>query len=91
MYNRRCQSARKQIEGKRTAGRGGVVLDGSALTVEIVVDDPRGLSLGAVEATLGGGASLLRGTLREAGDVAREHGGRGRGYASGVGGERFGA
>jgi len=58
-----------------------VVLDSSALAVEFVVDDPRGLGLG-----LGGGeaaldglanrgrAGLLRGTLREAGNVAREHG-----------------
>lgn len=78
------------IAGTRTAGRGGVVLDGSTLAVELVVDDPRGLGLGAVEAALGNSASLLRGTLRDAGDVAREHCGCRRGYAGG-GGERFGA
>lgn len=84
------RSAISLTEGIRTTGRGGVVLDSSALAVELVVDDPRGLSLGAVEAALGGSTSLLRGTLREAGNVASEHGGCGRGYAWG-GGERFGA
>lgn len=63
------------------------MLDSSALAVELVVDDPRGLSLGAVEAALGGSTSLLRGTLREAGNVASEHGGCGRGYAWGWRGE----
>jgi hypothetical protein len=67
----------------RTAGRGGVVLDGSTLAVELVVDDPRGLGLGGVEAALGDRASLLRGTLGEAGNVAlSEHGG-GCGWAAG--------
>lgn len=59
------------------------MLHSSALAVELVVDDPRGLSLSAVETALGGSASLLRGTLREAGNVAREHGECGRGYAWG--------
>lgn len=67
--------------GAHTAGRSGVVLDSSALTVELVVDNPRRLSLGTVEAALSGSAGLLRGTLREAGNVAREHGGWVREYA----------
>lgn len=67
-----------------------MVLDGSTLTVELVVDDPRGLGLGGVEASLGDRASLLRGTLGKAGDVAlSEHGGWLWGGAGGLlGGER---
>lgn len=65
-----------------------MVLDSSALAVELVVDDPRGLGLGGVEAALDGLAdrglaSLLRGTLREAGCVAGEHGGGGCCWAGG--------
>lgn len=53
-----------------------MVLDGSTLAVELVVDDPRGLGLGGVEAALGDRAGLLGGTLGKAGDVALgEHGG----------------
>lgn len=66
------------------------MLDGSTLTVELVVDDPRGLGFGGVEAALGDRASLLGGTLGEAGNVAlSEHGG-GCGWAAGglAGGER---
>lgn len=71
---------RGPIGGSRTAGGGGVVLDSRALAVELVVDDPRGLGLGGGEAALDGLADrglagLLRGTLREAGNVAGEHGG----------------
>lgn len=58
-----------------------MVLDSSALAVELVVDDPRGLGFGAVEAALNGradrgGASLLRGTLGKAGNVTGQHGRR---------------
>lgn len=65
----------------RTTGRGSMVLDGSSLAVELVVDDPRRLGLGAVETALDGGADrsgthLLRSTLRKATEIAlREHGG----------------
>lgn len=58
-----------------------MVLDGSSLTVEFVVDDPRRLSLGAVETALDGradrsGTHLLRSTLGQAAKIAlREHGG----------------
>lgn len=66
---------------ERTTGRGSMVLDGSSLAVELVVDDPRRLGLGAVETALDGGADrsgthLLRSTLRQATKIAlREHGG----------------
>lgn len=70
------QLSQAQLGSSRTAGGGGVVLDGSTLTVELVVDNPRGLGLGRVEAALGDRAGLLGGTLGEAGDVALgEHGG----------------
>ena len=65
----------------RTTGRGSMVLDGSSLAVEFVVNDPRRLGLGAVETALGGradwsGTHLLRSTLRQAAKIAlREHGG----------------
>lgn len=75
LFNRGFCRSRVQL-GSRTAGGSGVVLDGSTLTVELVVDDPRGLGLGGVETALGDRASLLRSTLGEAGDVAlSEHGG----------------
>lgn len=66
----------------RTAGRGSMVLDGSSLAVEFIVDDPGRLGLGAVKTALDGGADrsgthLLRSTLRQATKIAlREHGGR---------------
>lgn len=65
----------------RTTGRGSMVLDGSSLAVEFVVDDPRRLGLGAVETALDGGADrsgthLLRSTLGKATKIALgEHGG----------------
>lgn len=78
-----------QLGSSRTAGGGGVVLDGSTLTVELVVDDPRGLGLGRVEAALGDRAGLLGGTLGKAGDVALgEHGGGCGGCRWFAGGER---
>lgn len=58
--------------GSRTAGGGSMVLDSSTLAVELVVNDPRGLSLGAVEAALGSRADRC-GTLAQAGNVAGEH------------------
>ena len=75
LFNRGFRRSQVQL-GSRTAGGRSVVLDGSTLTVERIVDDPRGLGLGGVETALGGRASLLRSTLGEAGDVAlSEHGG----------------
>lgn len=65
----------------RTTGRGSMVLNGSSLAVEFVVNDPRRLSLGTVETALNGGADwsgthLLRSTLGQATEIAlREHGG----------------
>lgn len=57
-----------------------MVLDSSTLTVELVVDDPLGLSLSAVEAALNGLAdrSRARSTLGQTGGVA-EHVGFGGG------------
>ena len=58
-----------------------MVLDGSSLAVEFVVNDPRRLGLGTVETALDGGADrsgthLLRSTLGQTTKIAlREHGG----------------
>ena len=58
-----------------------MVLDGSSLAVEFVVDNPRRLGLGAVETALDcradrSGTHLLRNTLGQTTDTAlREHGG----------------
>ena len=68
----------------RTAGGGGVVLDSGTLAVEFVVDDPRGLGLGGVEAALGSLADGCR-TLGQASNVAGEHGCGGPGIVEGRG------
>lgn len=65
-----------------------MVLDSSTLTVELIIDDPLGLRLGAVEAALDGLADRgrARSTLGQTGGVA-EHGGlsvEGSGAESGV-------
>lgn len=75
----------RPIRAERTAGGGGVVLDSSTLTVELVVDDPLGLGLGGVEAALSGLAdrSRARSTLGQTGGVA-EHGGLGVGVEGSV-------
>lgn len=66
-----------------TTGASGVLLDSCTLTVERIVDNPRELGLGAVEASLHNiasrrGAQLLRRALGETKDTAlRKHcGGR---------------
>lgn len=52
-----------------------MVLNSSPLTVELVVDSPGEVALGAVGAALAGGTQLLSSALREAEDVALgEHG-----------------
>lgn len=53
-----------------------MVLNGRTLTVELVVDDPGGLGLGAVETALSDRAEG-RSALGQAGNVAGEHGGGG--------------
>lgn len=51
-----------------------MVLHSSPLTVELVVDGPGEVALGAVEAALAAGTQLLSSALGEAEDVAlREH------------------
>ena len=53
-----------------------MMLHGSPLAVELVVDGPGELRLGAVETALDGRTQLLGSALRETEDVSlREHGG----------------
>ena len=68
--------ARKPIGSIRTTGGSGVVLDGSSLAVELVVNHPGKLGVSAVEAALesradGSAAQLLSSAEHRA---LREHG-----------------
>ena len=60
----------------RTTSGSSMVLHGGPLAVELVVDGPGELRLGAVETALDGRTQLLGSALRETEDVSlREHGG----------------